>query len=173
MIEIRPASLDDAPGMARVIVDTWFAAHEGQVSDDVFRRRRDEWGYAESEQGWRRSIQEADGRSAQMYVAMHDDEIVGIAATNVTREGEVAEVGALYVDVPHQHAGIGRRLVDVAMQHYRRLGITKLQIAVLATNAPARGFYERIGGRIAGTRDDEDGTEIVYEWDLRSTASAT
>ena len=168
MIKIRPASSDDASAMARVMVDAWFAAHKGQVSNEAFQQRRDEWGYAESEQGWSRTIREADGVSPQMLVATDEGQIVAVAASEVTG-ADCAEVGALYVDVPYQRTGIGRRLVEAAIDHYRNLGISTLHIAVLATNRPARQFYERLGGRNAGTRDDPEGLEIIYAWDLAGT----
>jgi GNAT superfamily N-acetyltransferase len=165
MIKIRPATPDDAPAMARVIVDTWFAAHKGQVSDEAFQQRRDEWGYKESEQGWRRTIPKADGVSAQMLVATDEGQVIAVAASDVTG-ADCAEVGSLYVDVSYQRSGIGRRLVEATIDHYRSLGIATPHIAVLATNQPARRFYETLGGRNAGTRDDPDGLEIVYAWDL-------
>ena len=147
--------------MARVIVDTWFVAHKRQVSEESFQQRREEWGYKESEQGWRRTILEADGVSAQTLVATDEGKVIAVAASEVTG-ADCAEVGALYVDVSCQRSGIGRRLVEVTIDHYRSLGIATLHIAVLATNQPARRFYETQGGRNAGTRDDADGLEIVY-----------
>ena len=165
MIEIRPASADDAPAMARVLVDTWFSAHEGQVSDEAFRKRRDEWGYVESEQGWRRAIREAHEVSAQILVATDDNAVVAVGAAEVT-EANCVEVGALYVDVRHQRSGIGRRLLEAAMDHYRTLGVATLHIAVLATNEPARRFYEHLGGRSSGTRHHPEGQEMIYAWDL-------
>jgi len=151
--------------MARVTVDTWFAAHKGQVSDESFQQRRDEWGYAESEQGWSRTIREADGVSAQMLVAADEGQAIAVAASEITGP-DCAEVGSLYVAVPYQRSGIGRRLVEATIDHYRSLGISTLHVAVLTTNWPARRFYESLGGRDAGTRDDPDGLEIVYAWDL-------
>jgi len=165
MIKIRSASQDDAPDMARVIVDTWFSAHEGQVAGEVFRRRRTDWGYAESEQGWRRSIREAEAGSAQVLVATDKGAVVAVAASEIIG-ADCAEVGALYVSVDYQRSGIGRRLVAATIEFYRALGISTLLIAVLATNRPARQFYESLGGRDSGTRDDPDGQEIVYAWDL-------
>lgn len=151
--------------MARVIVDTWFAAHKGQVADETFQQRRQEWGYKDSEQGWRRTIPEADGVSAQVLVATDEGQVVAVAASEVTGP-DCAEVGSLYVDVPYQRSGIGRRLVEATIDHYRGLGIAILHIAVLATNPPARRFYEKLGGRNACTREDPDGLQIVYAWDL-------
>ncbi|MFT7652940.1 MAG: GNAT superfamily N-acetyltransferase [Limisphaerales bacterium] len=151
--------------MARVIVDTWFVAHKGHVSDEAFQQRRDGWGYAESEKGWRRTIREADGGSAQILVATDEDQVIAVAASEITATN-CAEVGSLYVDVSYQRSGIGHRLVKAAIDHYRNLGISTLHIAVLAANGPARRFYESLGGRNWGTRDDPDGLEIVYALDL-------
>jgi GNAT superfamily N-acetyltransferase len=120
MIKIRLASPDDAPAMARVIVDTWFAAHKGHVSDEAYRQRKDEWGYTESEQGWRRAIREAKGVSARMLVATVEDKVIAVAAGEVTG-ADFAEVGALYVHVAHQRSGIGRRLLEAMIDHYRSL----------------------------------------------------
>jgi ribosomal protein S18 acetylase RimI-like enzyme len=165
MINLRRASPTDAPAMARVIVDTWFATHRQQVSAQVLQKRQDEWGYAESEQGWRRTIRDADGTSAQVLVATDEDRIVAIAASEVTG-ADCAELGALYVDVGHQRSGIGRRLLQAALDHYRNAGISTLHVAVLAENLTARQFYESLGGRFSGAREHEDGPEVVYTWDL-------
>jgi len=151
--------------MARVIVDTWFAAHKGQVSDEAYRQRRGEWGYAESEQGWRRAMREANGASTRLLVATVEDKIIAVAASEVTA-ADFAEVGALYVGVPYQRSGIGRRLLEAMIDHYRSLGISTLRIAVLDANGSARRFYESLGGRKSGTREDPDGPQIVYAWDL-------
>ena len=151
--------------MARVMVDTWFAAHSQQVSARALQKRRDEWGYTESEQGWRRTIREADGVSAHILVATDEDEVIAVAASEVTG-ADCAELGALYVNAAHQRSGTGRRLLDATIHHYRDAGISLLRVAVLAANRPARQFYEEQGGRVSGSRDDEDGPEIVYAWDL-------
>ena len=50
-----------------------------------------------------------------------------------------------------------------------------LEIGCLAANAPARGFYEAIGGRLVGERlFDEDGVmlpDVVYAWaDIKALA---
>ncbi len=151
--------------MARVIVDTWFATHAGQVSADVLRRRRQEWGYRESEQGWQRAISDADGWSSVVLVTTNSQRILGVAASELTGT-DSAEVGALYVDIEHQRTGIGRALLQELLNHYRDLGISTVSVAVLATNRGARRFYERLGGQVSGAREHEDGPEVVYQWRL-------
>lgn len=39
---VRPATLADASVMAQVMVDTWLAAHRGQVPEGQWQRRREE-----------------------------------------------------------------------------------------------------------------------------------
>ena len=147
------------------MVETWFATHKNQIPPEVCQKRRAEWGYAESEQGWRRTIQEADGGSTLLLVAVDEGEVIAVAASEATEASRV-EVGSLYVDVAHQRSGTGRRLLEATMDHYRGTGVATLHVAVLATNRPARRFYERLGGRESGTRVHEDGPEVVYTWDL-------
>jgi hypothetical protein len=52
--------------------------------------------------------------------------------------------------------------------HLRAGGVSALQVPVLASNAPARRFYESLGGDVVEERLFDDGgfmlPEVVYEW---------
>ena len=52
--------------------------------------------------------------------------------------------------------------------HLAREGMTALRIACLAANAPARGFYEALGGVVVAEREVDEGglmlPEAVYGW---------
>ncbi|MFN8443444.1 MAG: GNAT family N-acetyltransferase [Caldilineaceae bacterium] len=170
-MNIRPAQLKDAPAMARVMVDTYLTAHHGQIPEAAWQKRKDEWGYAESEAGWRRSISAIadDGEQMCICVAVNDrDEVVGVVVGHPTETPQVGELSALYVRPEAQGQGIGRQLVQAAAAHLAAMGCTELHIATLAANAPARRFYEAIGGTVVGEREfDEEGVllpEVVYGW---------
>jgi GNAT superfamily N-acetyltransferase len=151
--------------MARVIVDTWFAAHERQVSAETLHKRRNEWGYAESEQAWQRSIRESDGVASRVLVACDGDDVVAVAYCSLSAPDRV-EVGALYVRQTRQRTGVGRMLLDDIIEFYRAIGVPWLDIAVLRGNQPARRFYESLGGTLSGSRLHEDGPQVVYTWEL-------
>jgi ribosomal protein S18 acetylase RimI-like enzyme len=122
-----------------------------------------------------RNLQERDEapRSREVYlIAVDDDEsVAGIIFALPADDGAsrtVAEIAALYVLPERQGIGVGRMLVAAAADRLVELGFTSLNIAVLSTNEPARGFYEAMGGTDVGERTfDEEGhllAERVYFW---------
>lgn len=173
---IRLATLADAPGMAQVMVDTWFAAHRGQVPDEQWQRRHEDWSYADSERSWCSLLAEiADGSNTQdcVYVAVREEgEVIGVAVgcpAELDLRPNAAEVSSLYVLPDYQGQGLGRRLVQAVAAHQARLGRQALMISVLTTNAPARRFYEALGGQVIGTRETKDygfpEPQVVYGWE--------
>ena len=179
---IRPARTEDAPAMAQVMVDTWLSAHHGQVPQGQWQRRRDEWTYEVSERGWRELLAEIDsGDNSQdcVYVAATDtDEIVGVALgrpAGLNLLTDAAEVSAVYVRSAYQSQGLGRGLIQAVAAHQAALGKSALIISALETNAPARSFYETLGGRVIGTHETEDygfkEPQVVYGWqDIQALA---
>ena len=173
-MDIRVAHEADAAAMARLMVDTFLAAHRDHMPADAWARRAEEWTYAASEQSWRRTLREiAAGtlRSECIYVAIDDDgDLAGLAMGGPTEppdRPQTGEVYALYVRASHQGRGLGRRLVQAVAAYLAQEGMTSLEIACLAANAPARRFYEAIGGRVVGERLLDEGVMlpgVVYGW---------
>jgi hypothetical protein len=66
--------------------------------------------------------------------------------------------------------------VQAVASHQADLGRGALLISALEANAPARRFYEALGGRVIGTHETEDSgfkePQVVYGWeDIRVLAS--
>jgi ribosomal protein S18 acetylase RimI-like enzyme len=172
---IRAATPEDAPAMAQVMVDTWLAAHRGQVPEEQWQQRRKEWAYADSERGWRRSLAAiaADNkRQACIYVAVTESgEVVGVAVgcpAELDLLPNAAEVSVLYVRPTCQGQGLGRRLVQSVATYQATLARSALIIGCLATNTSARHFYEALGGQVIGTHETEDNgfsePQVIYGW---------
>ena len=172
---IRAAHEADAPEMGRVMVETFLAAHRDQMPAEAWAKRAAEWTPEVSAQAWASTLREiAEGKAPGecVYVAVDEaGEIAGIAMGGPANADELPHTGAvyaLYVGMSHQGRGVGRRLVQAVAADLAQHGMAALQIDCLAANAPARRFYEAIGGRLVGERlFDEEGVmlpEVVYEW---------
>jgi ribosomal protein S18 acetylase RimI-like enzyme len=184
---IRPGRLEDAPGMAHVIVDTFLASNRGLMSDAALERRRQTWTYEVSARNWREVMQGiATGNRLHtcVYVAEGEDgQILGLALglpakeeeaalntrENSTSEVRAGEIDVLYVHLNHQRRGIGRALAQATAAQLTAWGMTKLYICTPDNNVQGRRFYDKLGGTIVGTRDDYDDGElirlVVYAWD--------
>jgi ribosomal protein S18 acetylase RimI-like enzyme len=180
-MKIRLATVEDARGMARVIVDTFLAANRGVLSEEAWQRRKEEWTHEVSARNWEASINEiASGASPNECIYVAEDEtgaIVGLAMgcpssdESAAKNGglkAIGEVNVLYVSESHQRQGIGRSLVQATAAHLARFGMTKLRIVTPEANTEGRVFYEKIGGHIVGMRADYNDGEliplVVYEW---------
>jgi len=177
-MHIRSARVDDALGMAHVIVDTFLLANEGIMPGETMARRRQEWTYEVSARAWEENLHELnEGRAPRecIYVAVEKgadaeaDEVVGLAYGCPSASSDtIGEVSALYVRADHQGQGIGRALVQTVAVHLAQLGMTALHIAALEAGPTARRFYESIGGQVVGTRQhNEYGVLlplVVYGW---------
>ncbi|MFL5805139.1 MAG: GNAT family N-acetyltransferase [Roseiflexaceae bacterium] len=172
---IRAAREADAPAMGQVMVATYLAAHHDQMPAEAWAKRAQEWTPEVSAQGWARTLRgiAAGERPHEcIYVAVEGDgDLVGLAMGGPANAEDLPQIGAvfaLYVSKSHQGRCLGRHLVLAVAANLAQHGMTALQIACLAANAPARRFYEAIGGRLVGERlFDEEGvmlSEVVYEW---------
>ena len=183
-MEIRAAVLADAPAMGRLMVVTWLSAHRGQMPDEAWQKRVEEWTPHVSARGWARLLSEVeagDRPRTVLLVVEHDDELEALALGGPADEDArdvTAQLDALYVLPGRQGRGIGRLLLRRMAEELAGRGFARLHVGVLSANLPARAFYEAMGGEEIGQRTfDEEGHLLpgcVYEWsdlgELRSSS---
>jgi ribosomal protein S18 acetylase RimI-like enzyme len=173
-MQIRPARIDDAPALARVLVDTGRAAHLGQMPDELLMKQPLAEAYAESQRNWEQTLreiaEEADPQEC-IFVADQAGAVAGLAMGGPARHDPpepAGEVYVLYVATAHQRRGLGRQLIAAVTAQLARHGMRALRIGCLAANEPARRFYEALGGQVIAERlFDQDGVmlpEVVYGW---------
>ncbi len=161
---IRPATLSDAPEIARVHVASWRSTYHGLLPDD-FLESLSESNYAER---WKRVV--AEGTS-KVYVAEDESVVVGFASGGRERAGEQGyegEIYAIYVIDAAQRRGFGRELVRATVGGLRELRLADMIVWVLRDNLPARAFYERLGGVYVRSQPITIGPatleEVSYGW---------
>lgn len=113
----------------------------------------------DTEEHWRAGVTapmvpflvEADGAPAGMGRLLLDD------------AGEVTELISVWIASEARGRGAGRALLDAAVEHHAaHLADTRLLLAVVETNAPARRLYER-GGFVVIGPNPEDDAELLME----------
>jgi len=165
---IRPATAEDAWGIARVHVESWRTTYRGIIPDEVLAGLSVE-GRAEM---WRRAAAQTGQPGRGLFVAEDSGRIVGFASGGPERTGDphyTGELYAIYVLAPHQRRRIGRALVRCVVGALLAGGHRTMLLWVLTANDGARRFYESLGGRavreqlteIGGARYPETG----YGWD--------
>jgi GNAT superfamily N-acetyltransferase len=151
-VRIRRAIPADAGAVAEIAVRGWQAAYRGLMPDDFLAGLS----VAGREVAWREMLDRDVGGGAPAWLAERDDRAVGFASSGPPRDADVplpgAELYAVYVLPQEWRSGIGRSLVQTAAAYWRERSTTQLVLWVLEGNARARAFYEAMGWRPDGGR---------------------
>lgn len=154
-VHLRRAAVSDAPGIARVYVAGWQAAHAGLVPGEFLTCMRAKG----REEFWRTEL-EGGSSDRKPWVALIDEDVMGFATGGMSRDEamgrDTAEVYQVYVDPEHWRRGIGSALLRHLLKDLREHGFTRAHTWVLAGDANARTFLERQGWSTEGATRFED-----------------
>lgn len=154
-ILLRPATSADVPGIADIHVRAWQRAYRGIMPDAFLDALTPGERYAR----WERDVAAPD---VEMTVIVAEDvstgRLAGFCSVCPQRHREpgdealppAGELHTMYVDGDVAGRGIGRRLIVAAEERMRAVGFARGVLWMLAENAPARAFYERMGWEADG-----------------------
>lgn len=157
-MEIRPATIDDARGIAIVHVLTWQTAYQGIVPQDAL----DVLDVDDREARWRSGW--LSGDEMTMWVAEDAGEIAGWCIVGASRDSDQraapGELYGIYVHPDHWGRGPGQSLFDTGVANLRER-FDEATLWTLDRNARARRFYERNGWTFDGTTKSDDSRGFV------------
>jgi GNAT superfamily N-acetyltransferase len=163
---IRPATPQDAPGIALVHVASWRTTYKGIMPDEMLANLSVE----RRESVWRDMLSNPASQTF-VYIAEMDRQIVGFASGGPERSEHPiykGELSAIYLLLDVQRQGIGRKLAEAVVQRLIELGHETMLIWVAAKN-PATHFYAALGGVPVAHKQEEIGgamiEEIAYGYD--------
>lgn len=176
---VRPARIEDAEGIGWVSVTAWRETYAGIMPDDYLAALSIE----QRQTLFRGRIQDLPERQA-IFVALDDAaRVVGFGVCAPTREAELGtdgEIFAINIVEAAKRQGLGAKLMSAMAESLAQNGFARAGLWVIEANAPARRFYEALGGREAVAKDQQFGektlVELGYVWpsldDLRARARA-
>ena len=152
-VTIRDATAADVEAFVAMKIEAWRWAYAGMLPAQHLAAMS----VAEQADGWRRGIADPEaGRG--VIVALDEVSIVGMASFLPSRDPDAdahtGELGALYVLPSYVGTGLGRRLFETSLERLRESGFARATLWVLEANDRGRAFYERMGWRADGARDD-------------------
>jgi ribosomal protein S18 acetylase RimI-like enzyme len=161
---IFPPGPDDAEDLARLHITCWRETYQGLLPDAFLNRMS----VPVHARRFRAGLLNPGPLDATLAAADRRG-IIGYAQggpSRARRPGE-AEVMTLYVLRAAQGRGIGRDLMTGMARIMAANGATSLMLSVLRDNIPARGFYERLGGRAEAPRREPGPGGVTYEVSYR------
>jgi ribosomal protein S18 acetylase RimI-like enzyme len=161
---VRPATPSDVDSIARAHVQSWRESYRELIPQATLDALSVERRIAQ----WRHTLGNPDRTT---FVAEVDGAVCGFASGGGILWSGLStgsEVSALYLLDTAKRRGVGRALFQAELTALAGRGFTSTGLWVLTGNAPARRFYETMGGRPAETRIDTMGglalDEIAYLW---------
>ena len=143
-MDITPATIDDALGIATVHVRTWQTAYAGILGAEFLGELSIEARAAR----WQDILQRRD---SQTLVARQATGIVGFVSHGRWRDAPddigAGEIWAIYVVPEAWGTGVGRALLDAGVRELRAAGRRSVFLWVLERNDRGVRFYERFGFR--------------------------
>jgi ribosomal protein S18 acetylase RimI-like enzyme len=83
--------------------------------------------------------------AAGIFVAEQDAEIIGYITTWQDPAAGIGHIPNLAVAASHRNQGLGRALIEHALNHLRAAGLTHAKIETLAQNAIGNYLYPSLG----------------------------
>ena len=167
---IRRAGPEDAEGITRAHIESWRSCYRDILPGEYLEGLD----YQQRLEGWRHGLAQP---GAAVFVAVEPGRgrIVGFCAVGPNRAEPDSlpdfqgELYALYLVDEAKRRGVGRALFERGADWLRAHGLVPFVLWVLKDNAPARGFYEKRGGRLVGEQPIEIGArsypEVAYAWE--------
>lgn len=167
-MNLRRATLDDAPALAKAHVESWLKAYRGIVPD----ARLHGFTVERQTERFRQSLAED---SEETYVAELDGQILGFLTLGDCRDSDVdhsttGEIWGIYLLPQHWRKGIGRFLAKQGESMLASRGCSFVTLWVLEANGQARRFYEAVGFETDGATKQK---AIRYRKKLKDTEPAT
>ncbi|HID21338.1 MAG TPA: GNAT family N-acetyltransferase [Planctomycetaceae bacterium] len=143
-MKIRPSRPEEIPILKRIMVEAFEGVCIDQGMENLFgsihgqdwrwrKARHLDWDLAKDPQG--------------AFVLEIDGQIAGFITTWQDREAGIGHIPNLALAPQFRGQGYGRKLIQYALDHFRRNGLTHAKIETLVQNAVGRHLYKSCGFR--------------------------
>lgn len=143
---IRRATISDAPGIAKVHVDSWRTTYKGIIPQSFL----DGLSYEQRTKLWENNISD---KPSMIFVTENEGEIIGFVTggkRNTNEEAGASDLTSIYLLEEWQGKRVGKKLLNQIMNVFLEQGYQKIYVEVLAENK-TRQFYQYYGAEYVKT----------------------
>jgi ribosomal protein S18 acetylase RimI-like enzyme len=163
-VTIRRARAEDATPIARLHVKTWRETYRHLAPASAMRTLDLAYRHAV----WVKMLEQA---TRTVLVGEQAGIIVAIGSSGPATAPELephGEINTLYVDAAMAKRGIGRSMMAALAADLQARGFASVAVGVVAANAAAIAFYEKLGGVRSGRYTDPGphwrSENLIYVW---------
>lgn len=161
---IRPAVESDLKEVARVQIMSNKSTYKGIMPDSYLSALDVDVKHQE----WINRFENSIGNESLYVIETNSRQIVGFYLLSERPTNDIAdrELLSVYILSENQGQGIGRQIFRAIKDKYESDHVKSMMLWTLKDN-PSRGFYERMGGELSGTRTIVRGSElqqVAYKW---------
>ena len=139
---IRDYRPEDLPRLKEIMVDAFDGVSIDQGMEREFGTINDhDW-------QWRKARHldvDAQRDPEGIFVALLDEEIIGFISTWRDQEAGIGHIPNISLTPETRGRGIGRQLIEHALEHFRRHGLTHAKIETLVQNGTGNHLYTDVG----------------------------
>lgn len=143
-MDIRPYQPDELPLLKRIMVEVF----DGVSMDQAMER---EFGViAGHDWQWYKARHldvDVDRESACIFVVEVDGQIAGFITTWQDKDASIGHIPNIGLAPEFQGRGLGRKLIQHALSHFRRSGMSYAKIETLVQNDVGNHLYTSVGFR--------------------------
>jgi ribosomal protein S18 acetylase RimI-like enzyme len=141
-VAIRPYRPDDLDALKRLTVESFGGVTlEQNVEDAIGVLNGHDWRWRKA----RHVDEDVTANPAGIFVAEAGGRVVGYVSTRIDREAGRGRIPNLAVDAAARNLGLGRRLIEHALDYFRVEGLVYAVIETMAQNAVGDHLYRACG----------------------------
>jgi ribosomal protein S18 acetylase RimI-like enzyme len=143
-VNCREATRADVPAIRDVARDTWERDYPAVLNRESVTDTVEEW-YDAAQLAADVTRGDAVVLVAERHPGVDADDADVVGFVHAIVDGDCGTLLRAYVHPDAREEGIGRALVDAALDAFRDRGCDHAEAMVLARNQPGTEFYERLG----------------------------
>ena len=148
-ISIRLANPSEAISTTKIRRDSWLSAYDHIFGKPAIIKNFEE---KLSNVKYKKNTKQLI-LNKQMFVVCENNVPVGMMVVDkFCKNAKMLEVHALYVLPTHQRLGIGKILMNKAIEIAHQRNISTLNWFALKDNVVGNNFYQKIGGKVVSTK---------------------